>query len=80
MGVLYFNAPFKFQEQVLDAPVERFKSAVKFAGVAERLLEEGRIKMHPKEVRVGGLKGVLEGIRDLKDQKVSGRKLVYPLG
>jgi hypothetical protein len=57
MGVLYFNAPFKFHEQIIPAPPELFESAVKFAKVAEQLLDEGKIRLHPKEVKKGGLKG-----------------------
>ncbi|KFX86689.1 hypothetical protein V490_08935 [Pseudogymnoascus sp. VKM F-3557] len=79
MGVLYFNAPFLFQGQVMEAPLERFSSAVKFAELAERLLAEGKIKMHPKEVRAGGLARVLDGLQELKDKKVRGKKLVYVL-
>jgi hypothetical protein len=79
MGVLYFNAPFEFQGQVMESPLEKFESAVKFAEVAERLLAEGKIKPHPKDVREGGLKGVLDGIQDLREKKVRGKKLVYLL-
>jgi hypothetical protein len=79
MGVLYFNAPFKFQDQILAAPEELFTGAVRFARAAERLLAEGRIRPHPKEVRPGGLGSVLGGIQELRERKVRGRKLVYVL-
>ena len=79
MGVLYFNAPFKFQEHIMEAPLEKFESAVKFAEVAEKLLAEGKIKPHPKDVRKNGLAGVLDGIQDLREKKVRGKKLVYLL-
>jgi hypothetical protein len=75
MGVLYFNAPFKFKGQVMKSPVEKFESAVRFAEVAERLLAEGKIKPHPKDVRQNGLKGVLDGMQDLRAKKVRGRSL-----
>jgi NADPH:quinone reductase-like Zn-dependent oxidoreductase len=77
MGVLYFNAPFKFGDQVMESPVEKFNSAVAFAEVAENLLAEGKIKPHPKEVRPGGLEGVLYGLQELREMKVRGKKLVY---
>jgi NADPH:quinone reductase-like Zn-dependent oxidoreductase len=77
MGVLYFNAPFLFLGQTMDSPPEKFYSAVKFAEIAEQLLADGKIKPHPKEVRAGGLAGVLDGVQDLKDQRVHGKKLVY---
>jgi NADPH:quinone reductase-like Zn-dependent oxidoreductase len=79
MGVLYFNAPFELQGRVMESPVEKFESAFRFAEVAERLLAEGQIKPHPKDVREGGLKGVLDGIQDLREKKVMGKKLVYLL-
>ena len=79
MGVLYFNAPFEIQGQVLPAPPELFQGAVGFAKVAEKLLAEGRIKPHPKVVREGGLKGVLDGIQELREKKVRGKKFIYVL-
>jgi len=51
--------------------------AVKFCGLAEKLLKEGKIKAHPVDVRPGGLKGVLEGLDEMRKGKVSGKKLVY---
>ena len=47
------------------------------AEVADPLIAEGKIKVHPPEVRGEGLKGVLSGLQDLKAGKVSGKKLVY---
>lgn len=38
------------------------------------------MRSHPVEVREGGLEKVLEGMQDLKDGKVSGKKLVYVVG
>lgn len=63
----------------MEGPLEKFLSATKFAELAERLLAEGKIKMHPKEVRAGALAGVLDGLGELKDKKVRGKKLVYLL-
>jgi hypothetical protein len=40
------------------------------------LLNNGAIKAHPAEVRKG-LEGVPQGLKDLKDGKVSGVKMVY---
>jgi hypothetical protein len=73
MGVLYFNAPFKLQDRVLPAPPEFFQGAIGFAKVAEKLLAEEKIRPHPKEVRKGGLKFVLNGVQDLREKKVPGR-------
>ncbi len=48
-----------------------------FFGIAEALLAEGKVKAHPPSVRGGGLRGVLEGWRDMREGRVSGEKLVY---
>ena len=79
MGVLYFNAPFLIQEQKIEATKEMFDSAIKFAKFAEGKLRSGEVKCHPNEVRGGGLQCVLEGIQAMREGKVKGKKLVYPV-
>ncbi|KAF2801093.1 GroES-like protein [Melanomma pulvis-pyrius CBS 109.77] len=54
-----------------------YEFAVKFWKVAGDLLNSGKLKTHPAEVRPGGLEGIAQGLKDLKDGKVSGVKLVY---
>ena len=56
-----------------------YEFAVKFWKVTEGLLNSGKIKAHPAEVREGGLKAIPQGLKDLKDGKVSGVKLVYKI-
>ncbi|EKV04262.1 ToxD [Penicillium digitatum] len=51
--------------------------AEKFIPIAECLLAQGKVKVHPLKVGEHGLKGVLEGLKLLKEGKVSGEKLVY---
>ncbi|KAJ6118232.1 hypothetical protein N7471_013699 [Penicillium samsonianum] len=51
--------------------------AEKFIAISESLLAQGKIKAHPSKVGKNGLKGVLEGLQLLKEDKVSGEKLVY---
>jgi hypothetical protein len=41
-------------------------------GLTEELVSEGKIKAHPKRIGVGGLEGILQGIEELKKEKVSG--------
>ncbi|KAH7364700.1 zinc-binding oxidoreductase ToxD, partial [Rhexocercosporidium sp. MPI-PUGE-AT-0058] len=79
MGVLYFDAPFLFQGQRMEATREMFDSAVSFAEFAEKVLGEGKIRCHVNEVKGGGLEAVLEGIQEMREGKVGGRKLVYPV-
>jgi NADPH:quinone reductase-like Zn-dependent oxidoreductase len=45
----------------------------------QKLLAAGELKTRPADVRDGGLRGVPEGLRDMKEGKISGRKLVYKI-
>ena len=57
---------------------EDFKFAVNWSEIVERCLAEGKISVH--KPRVGqGLENVLDGLDQLKNNKVSGEKLVYKL-
>ncbi|KAJ8117951.1 hypothetical protein OPT61_g969 [Boeremia exigua] len=60
----------------LPAKPEDYEFGVRFWRVAEGLVNSGKIKAHPTLVR-DGLEGVPQGLNDLKDGKVSGKKLVY---
>lgn len=60
----------------MAAKPEDWEYAVRFIGVAEGLLGEGAFRGNPK-LREGGLDGVLEGLQELRDGRVSGQKLVY---
>ena len=46
-------------------------------GGSVELLRNGKIKVHKPDARKGGLKGVLEGLDEMRVGKVSGRKLIY---
>lgn len=50
---------------------------VRFSALAGKLLEQGKIQPHPHRVKEGGLEGILQGLQDLREKKVSGEKLVY---
>lgn len=56
---------------------EDFELAKKFFTLSEKLLDAGHIKPHPVSARSGGLDGILAGMQELKEGKVSGAKLVY---
>jgi NADPH:quinone reductase-like Zn-dependent oxidoreductase len=62
-----------------DGSQEDFDFAAKtWVPIAEKCLLEGKIKVH--NPRVGsGLENVLDGLEQLKNNKVSGEKLVYKL-
>lgn len=56
---------------------EDLEFAAKFWSVAEELLAQGKLKPHPVSLGEGGLEGVLVGMEDMRQGKVSGKKLVY---
>lgn len=45
----------------------------------QRLLDQGSIRTHPLCIRNTGLNGVLQGLDDIREKRVSGQKLVYTL-
>ena len=62
-----------------DADEEDFAFGTRFARIVEDLLEKGKVKTHPVDVRTGGWERVLEGVDELRQKKVSGKKLVYKI-
>ncbi|KAI9812614.1 MAG: hypothetical protein M1827_004603 [Pycnora praestabilis] len=51
-----------------------------FWEMTETLLREGRFQAHRPNVRKGGLEGVFDGLQELREDRVSGEKLVYRVG
>ena len=72
-----FNDPFQKAGRDTPAMPEDFEFAKKFFGITENLLAEGKLRTHPEQVGEKGLEGALQGLQDMKAEKVSGRKLVY---
>jgi NADPH:quinone reductase-like Zn-dependent oxidoreductase len=68
---------FLFGDIPFPAIPENRAHAEKFIPIAESLLNQGKIKVHPPKVGPNGLQGVMEGLKLLKEDKVSGEKLVY---
>ncbi|THC98053.1 hypothetical protein EYZ11_002479 [Aspergillus tanneri] len=75
-----FGEELKFGNSLFPAKPEDKAFAEKFWATAQKLLAEGKVKPHPVSVRQGGLRGVLEGMQAMKEDKVSGEKLVYRVG
>lgn len=69
---------FKFGQEFLPSQ-EHWEFAKMWMGLTERFVREGKVVPHRKLVREGGLEGVLKGLEDLRAEKVSGAKLVYPI-
>jgi hypothetical protein len=72
-----FNEPFTKSGNDVPAIPEDFASAKSIVSTVEKLLADGKLKTHPEKVGSNGLKGVLQGMLDLKNGKVRGEKLVY---
>ena len=70
-----FEWPFK-SGNVMPAKPQDFEFGKKFIGICEQLIAERKIKGYPT-LKEGGLSAVLEGLEDLKENRVSGQKLVY---
>lgn len=62
-----------------EKKVEDYEFGKKVWGIAEGLLAEGKFRVPPLKVGKGGLEGVVEGLDQLRQGKVSGEKLVYKL-
>lgn len=72
-----FNEPFNKFGHDFPKSQEDFEFAKKFFHLTEKLLKEGKFKTHPEKVGEKGLEGALDGMKDLRDGKVTGNKLVY---
>lgn len=70
---------FQIGDANIPAKPEDSAFAIKFTRLAQELLSQGRFRAHPFNVREGGLSGVLDGLQEMRDGKVSGMKLVYRL-
>ncbi|KAF4625591.1 hypothetical protein G7Y89_g12576 [Cudoniella acicularis] len=77
LGYTVMGEEFVIEGVTWPASKEDFELTKKFISLTEKLLEAEVIKGHPVSLRVGGLDGVLGGMQELKEGKVSGVKLVY---
>jgi hypothetical protein len=54
-----------------------FEFAKKWTGIVSTLWAQGKIRTLVAEKRDGGLRKVLDGLKELKNRAVRARKLVY---
>lgn len=80
LGYTIEGKRFIFNGEEWPAMPEDFELGKKFVALTEELLKAKAIKTHPVDLREGGIDGILSGMQDLKDGKVSGAKLVYRIG
>jgi NADPH:quinone reductase-like Zn-dependent oxidoreductase len=67
----------KFREHNIPAKPEDRAFGKKFWKLTEELIQTGQLGKIKYEVREGGLEKLLDGLDDLRQNKVSGTKLVY---
>ncbi len=79
LGYTALNEEFEIEGEVWPVVPEDFELVKNFCNLTDRLLEQGKIKAHPASVRLG-IEGILDGMQELKEGKVSGAKLVYRIG
>lgn len=71
----YFS--FAGGSRKFEARQQDLEFGKKFWELSARLFVDGRIRVHPPQVRNGGLEGVFEGLQMMREGRVSGSKLVY---
>ena len=78
--VAYSAVGEKFRFLGVDDEIpEDYEYASKFWTVVQALLDRKLIRGQRVELREGGLEGIIDGMEELKEGKVSGAKLVYRL-
>ena len=77
LGYSLSGESYIFEGEGYDAEPEDFVFGSKFTGIAEKLWAEGRWKPHPQRVGPWGLLGCIDGMKEMREGKVSGEKLVY---
>jgi NADPH:quinone reductase-like Zn-dependent oxidoreductase len=74
-----FGEKFAKAGHSIPGKKEDFEFMKKFIAISQVLIDEGKIKPHREDVRSDGLDGVLNGLEDMKQGKVSANKIVYKL-
>jgi len=66
-----------YEGDTFEARPQDFEFGSKFFSVAEKLWAQGRWQPHPLRLEPGGLQGIIDGMQQMREGKVSGEKLVY---
>jgi hypothetical protein len=66
-----------FESELYPASADYFSFGREFIDIAERLWAQGKWQSHPARAGSGGLIEVLAGMKEMKEGRVSGEKLVY---
>ncbi|KAI2473615.1 putative alcohol dehydrogenase [Annulohypoxylon bovei var. microspora] len=81
IGYDVFGIPYQWFDGIAPAKQDEYEHAVRFMETARELLQKGTIKPIRTIVNQGGsgLEGVLKGLEELKEGKISAGKFVYTL-
>jgi NADPH:quinone reductase-like Zn-dependent oxidoreductase len=79
LGYTVVGESFTILGNTFEAKQEDFEFAKEFMALSQKLIEKKIIKPHRVEIN-GGLDDILTGLKDMKEGKVSGKKVVYVIG
>ncbi|KAF2160528.1 hypothetical protein M409DRAFT_70296 [Zasmidium cellare ATCC 36951] len=77
LGYTVIGEAFEKSGRRFEAKGEDFEYARRFWELTQKLVNAGQIAVHPPKVGADGLVGVLDGLSQLMEGRVSGVKLVY---
>lgn len=80
LGYSVTGEEYQIEGERWTAAPEDFELGKRAFVLLEGFLENGLIKNHPVKIMHGGLNGILKGMREMKEGKVSGEKLIYRVG
>lgn len=76
LGYTAVGEPVKKMSYMSGDNTKDFEWTKKWIPIAESIIAQGKIKVHPTKVE-HGLEGILNGMDLMKEDKVSGNKLVF---
>jgi NADPH:quinone reductase-like Zn-dependent oxidoreductase len=77
MAFTAIGEAFEIAGQKVPARPDDFVFAADFIKLVEEVWSSKKLSVHPFEVRSGGFDGIFEGLQEMREGKISGRKLVY---
>lgn len=79
-GYTIFGEAFDKLGSHIPARSEDFEHAKMFWALTEDLVRDGRLRPHPIKIGQAGFAGVFDGLEQGRNGKISGAKLVHPIG
>ena len=64
---------------MIPARVKDYEFAKMWSNLCEDIFLKGKVRPHNSKLERGELRGVLDGLQKLREERVSGEKLVYRL-